>query len=447
MKQLEKLNILEIKELILKKELKVVDCVNYFIERIQKFGLKNHTNAICSINQNAVNEANRLDELIKNGLDLPLLGIPYVVKDNIDVKGMVTSAGSIILKDNIALSDSVVVKRLKAAGAICIGKANMMELANYIGDIPDGYSSYGGKVICGYGEEFPVGGSSSGSAVAVTIGLAPFSLGTDTSYSVVACAGLNGVIGFKPNAKKISNIGVVPITSYLDSVGVFTKNIIDLKLVLNILINLRSYPKINNFNLGIDECKKENLSNDYYEVLKSFIEKLNENGINTTATYFSNQDYIYELMKRDYAISFNNYLNKSNSSIKSFEELVLQYKNNSFANKYGISILEKSLEYFKEKNNCDKISEILKTIKREKRSFFAMLSKYDAVIETGRTSSIHVFNVPSISIPFIKEENKVPYNIIIYSRYEDKLLQVAEKIYNLINKNIIYDILDEYKGE
>ena len=363
---------------------------------------------------------------------------------------MATTAGSVFLIDNIAKKDSKVVSNLKAQGAILIAKANLKELANYIGNIPDGYSSYGGRVICGYGKDCIVGGSSSGSAVAETIGLSVFTLGTDTSYSVIHCAGLNGVIGFKPNVKNISQDGVVPITKYLDAVGIFTRNIDDLSIVLNSILKKKNSIKTINkdiYNIGIDNCRKEEIPSEYLDKLNLFIKKIKDNNtnINIENTFFPNQAYIYELMKRDYAISFNNYLSKSTSSIKSFEDLLNAYLNNQEASKYGVDILVKANDFSKQEDNVDRIKEILNTIKHDKKKFMKLLNKYDVIIETGLTSSIHVFNVPSISIPFTKGDNNVPINIIMYSKDESLLLSFSKYISKLIDKELIYKILDEYK--
>ena len=119
-----------------------------------------------------------------------LHGIPIVLKDNIDTADkMHTSAGSLILADHYAKEDAFLVKQLREAGAIILGKVNMTEWANFIADdMPTGYSSRGGQVINPYGSEFIVGGSSSGSAAAIAANFAVASVGTETSGSILSPA-------------------------------------------------------------------------------------------------------------------------------------------------------------------------------------------------------------------------------------------------------------------
>jgi aspartyl-tRNA(Asn)/glutamyl-tRNA(Gln) amidotransferase subunit A len=146
----------------------------------------------------------------------PLHGIPYAVKDLIDVKGLPTTAGSSLLADNIAGADAAVVERLDAAGMVLMGKTNMVQFA------------YGGAgVNHDHGtprnpwasEHHLPGGSSSGSAVAVAAGLVPAALGTDTGGSVRIPASLCGITGLKTTVGQVSRAGVYPLSKSLDSVG------------------------------------------------------------------------------------------------------------------------------------------------------------------------------------------------------------------------------------
>src|SRR5690606_26317329 len=127
---------------------------------------------------------------------------PVLLKDNIDTGDKLhTSAGSLLLKDSYAKKDAFLVKKLRNAGAIILGKANMSEWSFFMSlyGIPNGYSSRGGQVLNPYGpERFDVGGSSSGSAAAVAAHLATVAVGTETSGSILNPASQNSLVGIKP---------------------------------------------------------------------------------------------------------------------------------------------------------------------------------------------------------------------------------------------------------
>ena len=154
-------------------------------------------------------------------------------QDHIDVKGMATTAGSVALKDNIADSDAPFVRTLRERGAVILSKTNMTEFTNFLTEgMPGGFSSLGGQLVNAYDRNHTPNGSSSGSAVAMSARLCSFAVGTDTSFSVVACATDNGVVGFKPTIGTISTEGVIPISSALDEIGFFTRNMKDMRKLL-----------------------------------------------------------------------------------------------------------------------------------------------------------------------------------------------------------------------
>ncbi|MBO4368236.1 MAG: amidase, partial [Clostridia bacterium] len=160
----------------------------------QEIGGKNALNCIAELDPTAISQAEALDR--SKSQRLPLRGVPVLVKDNIDVKGLHTTAGSLALEDNIALKDAPVIRNLRRSGAVILGKTNMTEFANYVTQgMPGGYSSRGGQVIHAVNPKLSVAGSSSGSAVAVAAGIVPMAVGTDTSHSITACAMFNGICG------------------------------------------------------------------------------------------------------------------------------------------------------------------------------------------------------------------------------------------------------------
>ena len=167
-----------------------------------------------------------------NGRRSPLHGIPVLLKDNIDTQdGMHTSAGSLALAGRFALKDAFVAARLRAAGAVLCGKANMTEFANFMADkMPNGYSSRGGQVISPWRADADPSGSSTGSAVAVAAGYVPLAIGTETCGSIISPSAAAGVVGLKPTVGWVSRAGVIPISPSQDVAGPIARCVADCAL-------------------------------------------------------------------------------------------------------------------------------------------------------------------------------------------------------------------------
>lgn len=183
--------------------------------------------------QRAMVEAESARKELKKGLDRgPLHGIPYAVKDLFDVEGQPNSAGIPGLGGNMARRDAAVVRRLREAGAVLVGQTQSSPLAATIIGINHGY----GTPHNPWKEEAYIpGGSSSGSAVAVSAGQIPFALGTDTGGSVRVPAALCGVVGFRPVPGTIDMEGCIPLAPSLDSVGSLCRSVVDTAAVYSIL--------------------------------------------------------------------------------------------------------------------------------------------------------------------------------------------------------------------
>lgn len=168
--------------------------------------------------------------------DGPLRGLPVLLKDNIETADMPTTAGSLALVNNAPGRDAPLVTRLRAAGAVILGKANLSEWANIRStNSISGWSAVGGQTLNPYDPARTPCGSSSGSATAVAMGLAPAAIGTETNGSIVCPASVNGVVGFKPTVGLVSRTHIVPISHSQDTAGPITTTVEDAAIVLTVI--------------------------------------------------------------------------------------------------------------------------------------------------------------------------------------------------------------------
>ena len=222
------------------RHLSVREAVDWYLKRIEAL---NHAgpclNAVREIAPDALDAARRADDELAAGRRRGLLhGIPVLVKDNILVAGMSATAGAAALKGFKPRYDATLVARLRAAGAIVIGKTNLTEFADYVSDVmPSGFSGAGGMVknphgVAPYGRGL---GSSVGSAAAVAARLVPVAIGWETQNSIQTPSCVSSVYGFKPSVGMVSRAGMVPLVPSQDSPGPIAASIEDIALVLSLL--------------------------------------------------------------------------------------------------------------------------------------------------------------------------------------------------------------------
>jgi aspartyl-tRNA(Asn)/glutamyl-tRNA(Gln) amidotransferase subunit A len=229
MNDLNRLTIANAKKGLLKKEFSSEELVNSCLDQIIKKN-KELNAFITPLWKEAEEDAKKADSLIKNGQDLPLLGIPIALKDIYMTKGVETTASSNVLKGYIPQYDATTVKRLKDAGAVIIGKTNCDAWAHG----SSGENSDFGPTKNPWNLDYVPGGSSSGSAVSVASGMSLASSGSDTGGSIRLPASFTNTVGLKPTYGRVSRYGIIAMASSLDSIGHFTKTVEDSALYLNV---------------------------------------------------------------------------------------------------------------------------------------------------------------------------------------------------------------------
>ena len=203
------------------------------IDAVDRAGPALHS--VIAINPHALADAGTLDAERQAGhVRGPLHGVAILVKDNIEsADGVATTAGSLALKDNVTGRDAPLVARLRAAGAIILGKTNLSEWANIRSSHSiSGWSAVGGLVKNPYALDRTACGSSAGSGAAVAAGLAAAAIGTETDGSITCPSAINGLVGLKPTVGLVSRAYVVPISSTQDTPGPMTRTVMDAALVL-----------------------------------------------------------------------------------------------------------------------------------------------------------------------------------------------------------------------
>ena len=213
-----------------------VQLVRFYAQRIRK--LNPALSAVITVSPSFLADARAADKARRRGDRRPLLGIPVIVKDNVDTTGMPTTAGSWALNGSKP-HDAFLVRQLRSAGAIILAKANLSEWANFrSAPSSSGWSGIGGQTNMAYVLDRNACGSSSGTGVAVSADLATIGIGTETDGSIVCPSGANGIVGIKPTLGLVSRAGVVPISAEQDTAGPMTRNVTDAAVMLGALTGI-----------------------------------------------------------------------------------------------------------------------------------------------------------------------------------------------------------------
>ena len=310
--------------------------VTLYLERIEAYN--EDFNVIRQINENALEEAKALDKEREEGnIRSPLHGIPIIVKTNIDVAGLATTAGASALSDNMPIEDAKVIKKLKEAGAIILASTNMSEFAFAAGNSNSSY----GSVKNAFNTSYTPYGSSGGASVGVALSFAAASLGTDTNSSVRLPASAAGLVGLRPSIGLISTDGVIPYDTLRDTVGIMTKTVEDNSIILSIINEFdQSYkPELENLEgikIGVINSYLKGSSSsirvnsptdeDIYNLATSKLSLLEKAGAEIIYIDELVDSYYYNLASTtmtgdSFCDGFNKYIKGTTGTIRSFQDL------------------------------------------------------------------------------------------------------------------------------
>ena len=237
--QLEEIAIADLTALMRSGDRTTRSIVSHYLSRIQELDRQGPMlQSVIETNPDALNISEELDRERDAGtVRSPLHGVPVLLKDNIDTADqMTTTAGSLALRGSIPREDSTVARRLREAGAVLLGKANLSEWANYRSTrSSSGWSARGGQCRNPYVLDRSPCGSSSGSGVAVSANLVTVAIGTETDGSIVCPASTNGIVGIKPTVGLVSRSGIVPISATQDTAGPMARTVRDAVVVLGLI--------------------------------------------------------------------------------------------------------------------------------------------------------------------------------------------------------------------
>lgn len=383
-------------------------------------------NAIAEISGDALKKAKELDvELKASGPRSMLHGIPILLKDNINTTdGLKTTAGSLALADLDAPYESSMVKNLRKAGAIILGKTNLSEFAYFMHrpDMPSGYSSRRGQVKNPYGDLDPLG-SSTGSAVAVASGYTPVTVGTETSGSLMAPAYQTSTVAIKPTVGLVSRYGIIPVSLVQDTAGPMARTVEDAAILLEYMkgldvddeatfkvpswsINYANaiHAPIKYKTVGFLEYDDRPLSVEDQKLKDEFFDIFQKEGLTLKTIKVSRSPLdVIDSMTIEFKNGINDYLKsvKGFTKMQSLKDIIaFNLKHPDTCLKYGQSLLEEA-EATKLTLKSPKYLEIREKVDQQARDFTRFYDRHglDAVVSLEWNAYGPALGHPSVAVP------------------------------------------------
>ncbi|MFT3704993.1 MAG: amidase [Agriterribacter sp.] len=351
-----------------------------YLDRIESIDKKGPSlNAVIELNPDAMNIAKALDEERKAGkLRGALHGIPVLIKDNIDTADkMHTTAGSLALQDHIARQDAFIVKQLRSAGAVILGKTNLSEWANFRSSHScSGWSSRGGQTKNPYILDHNPCGSSAGSGVAVSANLCTVAIGTETDGSITCPASVNGIVGLKPTVGLVSRSGIIPISATQDTAGPMARTVQDVAILLGSITGIdeadaltkesdkkffTDYTKfldkgaLKGKRIGVE--KKPQGDNQFMHALQQkAINTLKQGGATIVELNYLDEinkmgDAEFKVLQYEFKDGLNKYLANAGAAVKSLADVIAFNRNNE--NKAMPYFRQETLESSDKKEGLD----------------------------------------------------------------------------------------------
>lgn len=330
-------------------------------------------NCVREVDPTVIEQAKRCD-----GMDtaLPLRGVPVVINDNVATVGMRTTAGVRALTEMTTDRDASIIRRLRAAGAVILGKANMPDCADYMSSTaPSGHSGAGGVVAHPYeGQEYGRGGGSSvGVACAVAAGISPLGIGSETQNSIQAPCCNSGVVGIKPSLGLVSRSGVVPLAISQDTAGPIATCVRDACVLLNVIAgpdwedsltlnslgHLRDFtkfcePDFEGLKIGVARgfamWREKEAYAEHCAVIEQVLQVIARAGAKIVDVEIATADQVSDLgsrvFKTDFKVGLNHFLSAwgRETSIKSMADIVAYNEGNPQAVPYGMNLLQSANE-------------------------------------------------------------------------------------------------------
>ncbi|SDJ24858.1 amidase family protein [Natribacillus halophilus] len=458
----EETSITEIQQAYDEGTLTAKNLVLYYLNRIALWDQDGpYINAVADINPDAIKIAETLDtEREQHGRTGALHGIPILLKESIETADrMATSAGSIVLENWRSNHDAFLVKQLRSAGAIILGKTNMTELAHRVGtQMPENYSSRGGYVLCPYGTQFDVGGSSSGSAAAVASNFAPCSIGTETSGSLLNPATRNSLVTVKPTIGLVSRSGIIPLSYSQDTAGPMTQTVADAAHIMQVIAGrdeqdeaTKSRPfhtpnytdalkkdGVQGKRIGIFRDPQPKLTDQIdFSLYEETIIKLKDLGaslVDSVSIPAVNRDDGDAVVSYECRHSLNNFFARADpfTGFRSFDEFLQSYEDDAHLHKYGYDRLRVRTSVENSLSNANYlISKLRNQGLDDPQSLENVLAdqELDAILFPS-SSSYDVAaraGLPSISVPAGFHEDGRPFGVTFTGKAfsEETLFQIA----------------------